>query len=90
VRKILGASKTSIVLLLSGEFTVTVLIAMVVALPVSWYATSQWLQGFQFRIELQWWFFAGSGLVCAADCLVHGWISDIESSQCESYGVFEE
>jgi len=62
IRKILGASNAGIVYLLSGEFTKMVIAAIVISLPVSWYVTSQWLEGFQFRIDLQWWFFGGSGL----------------------------
>jgi putative ABC transport system permease protein len=62
IRKILGASNTGIVYLLSGEFTEMVLAAIAIALPISWLLVSKWLEGFVFRIDLQWWLFAGSGL----------------------------
>ena len=63
IRKILGSSNRAIVYLLSGEFTKMVVVAIAIALPASWYFASKWLEGFAFHIELEWWFFAGSGLV---------------------------
>ena len=54
VRKILGASVFNIVYLLSGNFTRVILIAIIIALPISWYAVHQWLQGFAFHIEIGW------------------------------------
>ena len=63
IRKILGSSNAAIVYLLSGEFTRMVLVSVVIALPVSWYLASKWLEGFVFRIDLQWWLFAGSGII---------------------------
>jgi ABC-type antimicrobial peptide transport system permease subunit len=61
IRKILGSSAFGIVRLLSGEFTKTVFIAIMIALPLSYLIASKWLADFAYRIELQWWFFAGSG-----------------------------
>ncbi len=63
IRKILGASNAGIIYLLSGEFTKMVLAAIAIALPASWFLASKWLEGFVFHIDLQWWFFGGSGLV---------------------------
>ena len=62
IRKALGASDFSIVRLLSGDFTKMVLVAIIIALPLSYLAAQQWLQNFAFHIELQWWYFAGAGL----------------------------
>jgi putative ABC transport system permease protein len=62
VRKVLGASVSSIVGLLSREFLKLVLIAFVTALPISWYAMHQWLEGFAYRIPIGWWVFAIAGL----------------------------
>ena len=61
IRKILGSSDIAIVRLLSGDFTKTVIIAIAVALPLSYFMASKWLGGFAYRIELEWWFFVGSG-----------------------------
>jgi predicted permease len=61
IRKILGSSDLSIVRLLSGDFIKTILIAIMIALPLSYFITWQWLEGFAYRIDLEWWFFVGSG-----------------------------
>jgi predicted permease len=63
IRKILGSTDLAIVRLLSGDFTKTVLIAIIIALPLSYYIVQKWLSGFAYRIDLEWWFFAGSGSV---------------------------
>lgn len=61
IRKILGSSNANIVRLLSGDFTKMVLIAICIALPVSYFVASDWLQGFAYSVTLQWWFFALAG-----------------------------
>lgn len=61
VRKVLGASVGHIVGLLSKDFMTLVLIAYVLAVPISWYLMNEWLQAFAFRINLSWWLFAGAG-----------------------------
>ncbi len=63
IRKILGSNSFGIVRLLSGDFTRTVIIAIVIALPLSYMITSKWLSGFAYRIDLEWWFFAGAGVI---------------------------
>jgi ABC-type antimicrobial peptide transport system permease subunit len=63
IRKVLGASVGSLFSLLSSEFLVLVIIALFIALPVSWYAMSSWLQGFAYRTTMQWWMFALSGVI---------------------------
>jgi len=54
VRKVLGASTFSILYLLSTNFTRLILIAVIIAVPISWYVTKTWLDGFAYRIELNW------------------------------------
>jgi putative ABC transport system permease protein len=61
IRKVLGASVSSLFRLLSSEFMVLVVIALLVATPIAWYATSKWLQGYAYRTPVQWWMFALSG-----------------------------
>ncbi|MEM6844414.1 MAG: ABC transporter permease [Bacteroidota bacterium] len=63
IRKALGASVMNITRLLTSDFTKMVLIAITIALPVSYFAAQRWLQNFAFHIDLQWWYFAGAGLV---------------------------
>ena len=63
IRKILGSSEFGIVYLLSSEFSKSVLVAIVIALPVSYFMASYWLDSFAFRIELKTWYFVGAGLL---------------------------
>ena len=60
LRKVLGASVLGIVGLLSKDFTKMILVAVVIALPLSFILTKQWLEGFTYSISLEWWFFAGA------------------------------
>ncbi|AHM62860.1 antimicrobial peptide ABC transporter permease [Flammeovirgaceae bacterium 311] len=62
IRKVLGASVSSIVLMLSKDFLKLVLLAALIAFPVGWYAMHQWLQDFAYRISLSWWIFGLAGL----------------------------
>ena len=70
VRKVLGASVTSIVALLSKDFLKLVLVAIVLATPIAWYAMSQWLQSFAYKIDLEWWVFALAGLLAVGIALM--------------------
>jgi putative ABC transport system permease protein len=70
VRKVLGASVASIITLLSRDFLKLVLIAIVLASPIAWYTMSQWLQNFEFKIEIEWWVFAITGLLMAGIALL--------------------
>ena len=63
IRKILGSGDWNIVYLLSGDFTKMVLVAIVIALPISYFIAQRWLQDFAFHIDLRWWYFAGAGLL---------------------------
>ncbi|MDB5119913.1 MAG: FtsX-like permease family protein [Sphingobacteriales bacterium] len=63
VRKVLGASVTDIVTLLSTSFLKPVALAIVIAFPISWYAINKWLQGFAYKIDIEWWIFAIAGLL---------------------------
>ena len=61
IRKVLGASETEVVELLSRDFVFLVLLANVIACPVSWYVMHQWLQTFAYRTDINWLLFAVSG-----------------------------
>ncbi|MFC3196075.1 FtsX-like permease family protein [Parapedobacter deserti] len=69
IRKVLGASISSIVRLLSADFVKLVLIAIVIASPVVWWAMNKWLEDFAYRISIQWWMFAAAGAVAVAVAL---------------------
>jgi putative ABC transport system permease protein len=62
IRKVLGSSEFGIVYLLSEDFTKLVLFAILIALPFSYFLTSQWLDNFAYKIPLEWWYFMGAGL----------------------------
>jgi len=62
IRKILGASTESVVLLLSKGFIGPVVLSLLIASPISWYCMQQWLQGFAYRTTMTWWVFAAAGL----------------------------
>ncbi len=57
VRKVLGASVPNISYLISKEFLLLVLIAVLIATPISWLAMNKWLQSFAYRIEINIWMF---------------------------------
>ncbi|MEO5890548.1 MAG: FtsX-like permease family protein [Ferruginibacter sp.] len=61
IRKILGASVANIVAILSKDFVLLVVIAFVIAAPVAWWATYQWLQDFAYKTTISWWVFIVSG-----------------------------
>ena len=68
IRKVLGASAIRLVELLSMDFLRLVLVALVLAVPIAWYAMHRWLDHFAYRIEIRWWVFllvAGPSLAVA-------------------------
>ncbi len=69
IRKVLGANVNNIVALLSKDFIVLVVIAMLIATPVAWYAMNKWLEGFAYQVEIQLWIFALAGLVALSIAL---------------------
>ncbi|WP_266368333.1 ABC transporter permease [Tellurirhabdus rosea] len=70
VRKVLGASVTSIVVMLSKDFLTLVVIAVVIACPIAWYGMTRWLQDFAYRIDLAWWMFALAGVLAVVVALL--------------------
>jgi putative ABC transport system permease protein len=64
VRKVLGASVRGITVMVSKDFIRPVIIAIVIATPIAWWLMHTWLQDFSYRINIEWWIFAVTGL-CA-------------------------
>ena len=58
LRKVLGASMSNLIALLSFDFLKLVLLSIVVASPLAWYIMNQWLQTFAYRVEISWQVFA--------------------------------
>lgn len=65
IRKVMGASISSITTLLSREFIRLVVLATLIAGPIAWYLSDQWLQNFSYRVAPQWWMFLLAGLGAA-------------------------
>ena len=61
VRKVLGASVTQIVTLLSTEMILLIILAFIIVTPVAWWAMNKWMQSFAERTTISWWIFALSG-----------------------------
>jgi putative ABC transport system permease protein len=61
IRKVLGASVSNLTFVLSKNFLKLSLIAIVIAFPFTWYAMNGWLQGFSYRINMEWWMFVAGG-----------------------------
>ena len=61
MRKVLGASVSSIIALLSKDFLKLIMIASGIAIPVAYYFMSKWLQDFAYRINIGWWVFLLAG-----------------------------
>ncbi|MDR3714902.1 MAG: ABC transporter permease [Puia sp.] len=70
IRKVLGASVTGIIGLLSKDFLLLVGIAALIAFPVAGYAMHSWLQDFAYRVQLSWWIFLAAGFIAAAVALL--------------------
>jgi putative ABC transport system permease protein len=58
VRKVLGASVTSITTLLSKDFVKLVIISFLIAAPLSYWSMYKWLQNYEYRVSIHWWVFA--------------------------------
>jgi ABC-type antimicrobial peptide transport system permease subunit len=63
VRKVLGASISQIVVLLSTDFMMLILLAFLIAVPLAWWAMHSWLENFAYRTTLDWWTFVAGGLM---------------------------
>ena len=63
IRKVLGASVSVIVAILSKDFLKLVIIALLIAIPFAWMVANKWLQTYPYRISLSWWIFGSAGLV---------------------------
>ncbi|MFC4874585.1 ABC transporter permease [Negadavirga shengliensis] len=70
IRKVLGASVTGIIGLLSKDFIKLVLAAIIIASPIAWWAMSRWLADFAYRIDIEWWMFGIAGLMAVVIALL--------------------
>jgi putative ABC transport system permease protein len=70
IRKVLGASLAAITTLLSKDFLKLVVLAIIIASPVAWWAMHNWLQNFAYRITIGWWVFALAGGIAVIIALI--------------------
>jgi putative ABC transport system permease protein len=70
VRKVLGASIAGIVGMLSKDFVLLVVIALVIASPIAWYFMNQWLADFAYHVDISWWVFALAGVAAMVIALL--------------------
>jgi len=65
IRKVLGATTGSIIIVLSKDFLRLVSISALIAFPVAWWAMHSWLSGFAYRVNVSWWIFLLAGMLAA-------------------------
>ncbi len=70
VRKVLGATISNIITMLSKDFMILVLIASALAIPLAWWAMNRWLQDFAYRIDIGWWIFIAAGVIALLIALI--------------------
>jgi len=70
IRKVLGASPVTVFNLLSKEFLLLVLIALVIASPLAWIAMNSWLKDYVYHIDISWWMFVIAGLLVVIIALI--------------------
>ncbi|MBN9382117.1 MAG: ABC transporter permease [Chitinophagaceae bacterium] len=81
IRKTLGASTLQMVQLISGGFSKLVLIALFLAIPMSWLAVHQWLANFAYRIDMSWWMFGLAGVLTFMIALLTMGVQSIKASR---------
>jgi len=80
IRKVMGASVSQIVTMMSTEFVKLVMIAFVIAVPIAWYGMNKWLESFAYKISIGWVVFALAGLVAFTIALITVSFESIKSA----------
>ncbi|MEL7530279.1 MAG: ABC transporter permease [Bacteroidota bacterium] len=62
IRKVLGATAAQLVRMISRDFLYLILASAIIAVPITWFSMQTWLQGFVYRVEMQWWIFVVPGI----------------------------
>jgi putative ABC transport system permease protein len=70
IRKVLGASVSNIAGMLSTDFLKLVIISAVIAFPLAWWTMNKWLQGFAYRVSINWWVFVIAGVLALLIALI--------------------
>ena len=61
IRKVLGATVNQLVIMLSRDFVLLIILALIIASPLAYFSMHKWLQSYNYRIEISWWMFALAG-----------------------------
>lgn len=70
IRKVIGATVSQIIFLLSKDFLTLIGLAIVIAMPVAWWGSHRWLDNFAYRTDLSWWVFAAGGAILLLIALI--------------------
>jgi putative ABC transport system permease protein len=70
IRKVLGASISGITAMLSKDFVKLVILSIIIATPIAWWAMTKWLQDFAYRISISWWMFVLAGFIAVLIALI--------------------
>ena len=89
IRKVIGASVSNIATMLSTDFLKLILVALLIAIPFSWWAANQWLQSFAYRIRLSAGVFIITAIVYYHDHIIYHKFSNNKSSNCKPGKEFE-
>ncbi len=80
IRKILGASVSSIVKLISLEFILLIIVAFLIAVPVSFYIVRKWLENFAYQTDVSWWLFPVIGLVIIIIAMITASVQSVRAA----------
>jgi predicted permease len=61
IRKVIGASVTNLIFLLTRDFLKLIVLAIIIAVPISWWGSRKWLENFAYKTSISWWIFAAGG-----------------------------
>lgn len=70
IRKVMGATVTNVVILLSKDFLQLIILAILIASPLAWYVMNKWLADFAYKTEMEWWVFGLSGIMAVGIALL--------------------
>ncbi|NMH88904.1 ABC transporter permease [Flavivirga algicola] len=80
IRKVLGASIQTVVQLMTKDYIILVMIAFIIATPLAYYLMQQWLEDFQYRIEIKWWVFLLAGVATLMITLLTVGVQSVKSA----------
>ena len=80
IRKVLGASVRQVLYLVSKEFLFLVMLAALISIPVTWWLLNNWLQGYEYRVNISIWLFAGSCASVLLLTLIVVWLNSLRAA----------